>query len=179
MRVPVWIGASLYQCCGQPFAVDGQVSWTLTADDRGSLAATLGEHAPRWSMPLAVLASTTREPGDDHHDTGVVVGTGDLRVFIGSRNALFPGPGHDTVEVGLLVEDHHIAIPTAVPPTRGRVGAVAQVRWSYVFDPEFQAYVPLNGSAAVESVLAVTRDPIARVDDREFAGYLVDLDVTT
>jgi hypothetical protein len=176
VQVKVWLGGSLYRCCGPSFVLGDQVFWTVTAASAGPISAMLGAHAPSDLLRLPVL-STIRTPDDDRRGGGVVVGAGDLQVFISSRSGLFPVPGGGGVRVGLLVEDHHVPIAAGVPPTRGRVTAIEEVRARWADDSERRGLVPQPDSALVRQVSVLEHDVHDGADAHRFAGWLVTLDV--
>lgn len=123
VQVLVWVADWQYQCCGDWFEVGSWVSWSLTVDD-GFLQRALGSQAPSRPVTVQVLASASADGSD-----GIVAGAaGGLRVFIGEDSGRVPARG-DSLEVALLVEDHHIDVPETMPRTRGLVSRIRLARF--------------------------------------------------
>ncbi|MFG1925415.1 DUF6578 domain-containing protein [Cryptosporangium sp. NPDC048952] len=98
MRISVWVDNWQMQCCGDPFAVGHEVSWTLQDADDEWLANILGDDAARGvtkaeehhgGVPDDAPATTGRvaaikavhhryapKPGDDPRARYVVPGSG-------------------------------------------------------------------------------------------------------
>lgn len=172
MMATVWVDDWQYQCCGTPFAVGDQVSWTLTADSDDFLVRALGDHAPRQEFSLS-LRDRIR---DADVDLAGVVGESDgLRVFIDDSATGAPTRDAPFATVRLPREDHHIDVPATLEPTHGIVRRIRLVRFGYRSDGS-GGLEPRENDASLEDVRAAPRNPRQQVEGRRFSGFLVDLE---
>lgn len=171
--VPVFVQGWQHECCGEPFAVGSRVAWRLAADEGAFFATALGEHAPRWSRTLPLVAWL--DPTGSGQDGGAVLGSGDLRAFVHLDTEPATDPGGVLVR-GPLLEDQHVGVPQAVSPTQGVVRRVRTVRVADERDAASGGRVPAPGSARLANVVETERWN-SDEDGRRFIGFLVDLEV--
>lgn len=169
-RVPVWVDAWQYQCCGDDFSVGEMVRWTLVPGDRDLLASLLGNAYPDWEAELQV-ARRGEEPGFDSGLMAELRSDG-LVVHVPEQEL---SPGRDRVTVGLLAEEHHGRVAEGAQPTAGIVRAIHLVHCRYAPLPGTKTLYPAPGTVRLTEVRSSTRWAEERRDEH-YVGLLVWLE---
>lgn len=167
MRVPVFLDAWQYECCGAGFGVGDVVRWQLAAAT-GSQQATLGAYGETRDVELPV-AGRCGAAGDEPE--GCLLSLGELHVFVPEVGGTAPDRLSRCVR--LLAEDHHGQLPGRLPETVGTVATLREVGRAYD-----AGGAPAAGSSVLTYVHRATRGVRAGAG-RSFVGFLVELDVQT
>lgn len=166
----VFVEGWQFECCGDPFTVGDEVSWTLMLRDGP------GE----W--PQEVLVEL--EPRPDHlaivdERDGMVVAGGEIQAWWPGTPA---APNGARVR-GALVEEHHGDAPPEVPPAHGVVRRIRLVTAPYARSAEL-GWRPASTHWALKELSSSPNRFASRLPDAgEFGevetGMLVELDVTS
>ena len=174
--VPVHIPGWEFECCGKPFAIGDEVTWTLL------FATQLEATHPEQEIIEAgfQIADIQPDPPGPPED-GTIVSIG--RRVLAWMPGDVPAPGRVALQ-GALIYNHHGGVPFDTPATRGVVKRIRVITEDYrlVASPRHTMMEPIIGSIRYRDV---TRTP-ARFDEHpsatgavqsEDSGLLVDLEL--
>ena len=105
---PVLVDDWQFECCGEPFAVGDEVSWTLELIDGSRYPEAFRVSLVGDVVDLELDDVATRMPGMSRR----ALRRGPLTVAVGSGSPPYSG---------VLHEEHHDRVPRSLPATRGVV----------------------------------------------------------
>jgi hypothetical protein len=169
---PVFVQDWQLECCGEPFEIGDEVTWTLVFLTDPAFP------APE-EMLIETDLETERVGTTEDGANGATVRVGDeFHAWLAGEA---PGARRFAAR-GMLIEEHHGGVPRRLPPTRGVVRRIRLVTEDYR-NASGVAWEPVRGSARYEDV-ARTPDSFVRSDldvggavHAMQTGLLVDLEL--
>jgi hypothetical protein len=138
---PVHVESWQYECCGEPFGVGDRVRWTLVLAGQGEQS---------WGWPdetLVELRVVGRRSGESEAEgTRQVVSTAEgLEVVLGAS-----ATDDDDAVRGLLIEEHHGAVPEDMQPVAGVVRELKVVSQRFLLSG--RSLTPIPGAVRFRAV---------------------------